>query len=86
LYRRLDCCSLAGGQPWKPYYQYEEVKELFGFLAEVTRTATAILCRSQTFGGNAVWLKERAKTGESDQLLNILEELNKVLTRRARPS
>jgi hypothetical protein len=42
LYRRLDCCSLASGQPRKHYYEYEEVKAFFGFVAEVTRTATAI--------------------------------------------
>jgi hypothetical protein len=42
LYSRLDCCSLAGGQPRERYYEYEEVKEFFGFVAELTRTATAI--------------------------------------------
>jgi hypothetical protein len=42
LYSRLDCCSPAGGQPWKRYDEYEEVKEFFGFVDEVTHTATAI--------------------------------------------
>ena len=36
LYRWLDCCGPTSGQPSKRYCEYKEVKDVFGFVAEVT--------------------------------------------------
>jgi hypothetical protein len=36
LHRRLGCCGPTGSQPWGPYCEDEEVKEVLGFVAEVT--------------------------------------------------
>ncbi len=36
LYRGLDCCSAAGGRPWKRYGEYQEVKQVFSFVAELS--------------------------------------------------
>jgi hypothetical protein len=39
LYYWLDCCGPTSGYRWKRYREYEEAREGFGFVAEVTVSA-----------------------------------------------
>jgi hypothetical protein len=68
------------------------VKELFGFVAEVTRAATAIFSAEANFrrrcsmagGARKSWRElcnAALEARDPDELLNILQELNKVLKR-----